>query len=53
MERPTKRHSRSRSPSPKAFGNKILEKRTEPIKRIFDRKKMNFTFGQVLILNLF
>ena len=37
-DRTNKRYSRSRSASPKAFGNKAVDKRFEPIQRIFDRK---------------
>jgi U4/U6.U5 tri-snRNP-associated protein 3 len=51
-ERPNKRYSRSRtrSPSPKAFGNKIVDKRNEPTNRIFDRKKKKTLFFSI---NLF
>ncbi|UJR10200.1 hypothetical protein I4U23_014415 [Adineta vaga] len=43
-DRMTKRYSRSRSrtrsPSPKAFGNKVVDKRSEPVKRIFDPSEL-------------
>ncbi|CAF1468295.1 unnamed protein product [Adineta ricciae] len=39
-DRSGKRYSRSRSPSPKAFGNKVVDKRAEPAKRIFDPSEL-------------
>jgi hypothetical protein len=51
-ERPTKRYSKSRSPSPKAFGNKIVDKRNEPAQRIFDRKKIYFFYLFIFLFSL-